>query len=156
MTSLRRLAFIALALALAPVSAAVAQPKPALVKDLEQPGRDKYQETQSHSCQDSYACYFFFAEVPAGKRLVVTWVSASYPTYDPVDSWGVLFPSDGSGVELYLGPLPSPSAGAFRIINTPVAMYVEAGSYPTVELLASGLFSAGANVTLVGYYISVP
>lgn len=154
MTAVRRLAL--LVLALVPVSAAFAQPKPAQVKDIDQPGRAKYQETLSHSCQDSSTCYFFFSAVPAGKRLVVTWVSANYVLNPSGDSWAVLFLDDASGVEVYLAPLPAPSAGTFRIINSPAMMYVEAGNSPSVELLSSTLFGSSAKVTLVGYYISVP
>ena len=144
-----------LAVAAFAATAALAQPKPALVQDIDQPGRAKYQESVSHSCQDSSTCYFYFSAVPAGKRLVVTWVSAIYELNASGDSQGILYPYDLSGVELYLLPSPNQWAGTSRTINSPVMMYVEAGSYPSLEILST-LFSGSAKVTLVGYYLSVP
>ncbi len=137
-------------------TAALAQPKPALVQDLDQPGRAKYQEANSHSCQDASTCYFFFSVVPAGKRLVVTWVNVNYGLSASGFSWGILFQSDASGVDLSLVPSPDQWADAVRTINSPVLMYVDAGYYPAIEILNGGLFSGAAKATLVGYYISVP
>ncbi len=136
---------------------ALAQPKPALVKDIDQPGRAKYQETQTHSCQGSSSnCYFFFSPVPAGKRLIVTWANAVYDLADSNSSYAILYLNETGGTELYLLPLPDPWAQTSRVINTPVMMYVEAGSSPAFQILTGSLFTSSPKVTLVGYYIAVP
>jgi len=146
-------------LALVPVSAALAQPKPALVKDIDQPARAKYQETISHptECNSASTCLFNFSAVPAGKRLVVTWVNAFYEMVGAgSDSWAVLFPADPSGIEIYLVPTPNQWASTLRTINSPAVMYVEAGISPSLQIAGLSLLNGGAKATLVGYLVSVP
>lgn len=143
-----------LAFTLFAVGSAFAQPKPALVKDIDQPGRTIYQETIVLNCSTS--CSGQFSAVPAGKRLVVTWVSAIYTlSTSGLVSYGSLARNDMSGVTVFLPPSPVPWAAPEMIINTPTLMYVDAGSSALLSI--SGVATVqSATATLVGYYISVP
>jgi len=152
-----------LAFAAFAATAALAQPKPALVKDVDQPARSMYQETASEtsSYTGQVTCQLSFATVPAGKRLVVQWINVFYP---------LLSTSGDSDVQLYsvLGVQPQataflfqpgPNAGAtgLRTVNAGVLMYVDAGAFPTMLIVAENTtFNGSVLATLSGYYVSVP
>lgn len=135
---------------------AFAQPKPALVKDVDQPARSPYQETkESPSCDGS--CVLQFSPVPAGKRLVLNWVNIGYIA-DSADSPGAasLTPGDASSTIFYFLPT-SQSSTALTVFNAPVTMYVNAGASPTLTVLATtSALAKSVTGTLVGYYVSVP
>ncbi len=156
-TLLRSSTFAAAAFA---AVSALAQPKPALVKDIDQAGRAKYQFTLTRTCHISIACTFDFPAVPTGKLLVVTWFNAFYQGVGAERSSPIftLFPNDTSGVSLNLQQPPYPSAVEKRALNTPILMYVDAGVAPRVEMNGLEFEStlSSVTVTIVGHYLSVP
>ncbi len=161
MTSLRRLAFVALALA--PASFAFAQPKPALVKDVDQPARSMYQETVAvtSSCIGQSTCELSFATVPAGKRLVVQWINVFYPLASTSgDSDVKLYSILGvqpQGTTFFFQPAPNAGTTGLRTVNGGVLMYVDAGAFPFVFVTAENTtFNGSVLATLSGYYVSVP
>ena len=142
---------------------AVAQTRAALVQNVDEPGRNPYQETQFTICGGPQNCNFTFAVVPSGKRLVLTHVSGF------VDVRGGTLPN--SNVEsnfggnqfatvFFAGTRGTVFAGATRIVyNSDVLAYFGPGEQPSGFY---GLFSTtdtflnAGSLTLTGYYINLP
>jgi hypothetical protein len=156
MTLARRLALVVLALA--PVSVALAQPKPALVQDRDEPGRAPYQEIIQQiaggfcngnvPCCTVNRCTFSSAAVPAGKRLVVTHVA-------------VRFRQTGASIPaafLNLVPLGvMQRTGNLVLLSMPVTVYFEADSSPKIDVFADSVelgefFSAA----VIGHFVTLP
>ncbi len=152
--------FVALVLAFvlgAPL--AFAQPKPALVRDADLPARDPVQfRGFINVCQTSAICFGDYPAltVPAGKRLVITQVYVRINAQNPGPG--------GTRVTL-TSSNPAPYVG-FTVMSGPVTnfsqtqpltYYVEAGSYPQIEFFAyDDRGNWDADVTLTGYWVSVP
>jgi hypothetical protein len=142
---------------------AVAQPKPALVKGIDDPGRDPYQQTllidvTLTTCgTNAVVCEFPFPVVPTGKRLVITHASVLFELNTTASPYARLSLRAGGAI-LWL-PVPqeqSPSSGIY-IVSTPVTFYAEPGYTPLMFLESSGA-STNRQLygTLTGYFISVP
>ena len=123
------------------------------------PASEPYQETihfnQSATTCTQFVCEADFPAVPAGKRLVVTFVSATYGlspggTLASVELGingsfsepSILLPAQRTGFDTYLA-------------SGPVTFYVDAGDEPTLEL--QGQFVQPASLTatasVVGYLV---
>lgn len=154
------IALLAAALALE----AVAQPKPALVKGIDDPGRDPYQESvttviDAVSCGAQFkTCVATFQPVPAGKRLVVTHATAFIPltASPPQTARAVLrVPT----IFLWLPVLqPTGPGSPVFISSSPVTFYAEAGISPTMHIeVSQGVDGTGQFIaTIAGYYLTVP
>jgi hypothetical protein len=131
------LAFVAALASLLP-AAAHAQ-KPALTQNIDEKGRTPYYASQYGTCSNpsNPACYITFPAVPAGYRLVVTYVSINYVA---ASSGGlnscVLYENiPGSGDAPYGNApyqvwLPAPTANGQNnyTYSNPLTVYVEAGA----------------------------
>lgn len=77
------LAALAVFISLATQGRAIAQVvRAALVRNQDKPGRNQYFETRSALCVNG-GCGIVFSPVPAGQRLVVTFVSAECCEFGP-------------------------------------------------------------------------
>lgn len=139
-------------------SFAHAQPKPALVQDHDEPGRNPFQvEVTGPDCDVQVICAVDLpAPVPANRRLVVTQLSVYVATSgaggNPVLAVLTQLPGFAQGVPTYV-----PGAGAGRTGTFAVRRYYEAGATPRVLLtLDSGTFNGPATVLLVGHYVVLP
>lgn len=157
MTLARRLALVLIALV--PASVALAQPKPALIQDRDVSARAPYQELAANAVDSSSSTTqsLLFPVVPAGKRLVITFVSLSLgPAVLAGDAgWTAL--SRLGGDKLLI--LPPPLLSSYdRVIAMPVTYYVEAGEQPAAILQSFGGWPDNGRVQalLVGYTISLP
>lgn len=142
---------------------ALAQVRAALVENVDEQGRNPYQETQFTICGGPQNCNFTFAVVPNGKRLVVTHVSGF------VDVKGGTLPNSnvqsnfgGSNFAtiFFAGTRGTVSASSTRIVyNSEVLGYFGPGEQPSGFY---GLFSttdsfvSAGSLTLAGYYINLP
>jgi hypothetical protein len=77
------IAAAAIALLIAAAQAASPPPPPTVVQNADEPGRNPYQDSQTfnQTTQDGctqFVCTLKFTPVPSGKRLVVTYASATY------------------------------------------------------------------------------
>ena len=123
------------------------------------PATQPYQETihfnQSATTCTQFVCLVDFPAVPAGKRLVVTYVSARY---------GLSPGGTGANVELGINGsfsepsilLPAQRTGFdTHLASGPVTFYVDAGDEPTLGL--NGQFvqpaSLTASASIVGYLV---
>lgn len=160
----RIIAFLSIAASASMFSPHVlAQAKPALVRDIDEPGRNPYQKSivlnqgAAAGCT-TIACFFVFDTVPAGKRLVITYVSAG---------WALASGGAGASAIMYLdGTNSGPTPYLVAPVNTgfnyyvsagPVTFYAEPGYTPTVvvggQFLATGITAV---VHLTGYFVSLP
>jgi hypothetical protein len=142
----------------------LAQVRAALVQNVDEPGRNPYQEAIFTTCSGTQNCNFGFSIVPPGKRLVVTHVNgfidvrnATLPNANLQSSLGG---SQYASVFL-TGVRNTVSAGSTRIVfNNEVLAYFGPGESPAGFY---GLFSttdswptnAGGLMTLTGYYINL-
>ena len=110
---------------------------------------EPYQATavvgDSTTCTDSQ-CHFTFPTVPAGKRLLITSVSAQLgPSYTPI----VL---EGNGVSYFV----TKTHPDLSYLTAPVSLYYEAGSTPTARVFAPDTTQhTSLLITLVGELVAV-
>ena len=138
------LALVALVITLGSESRAIAQVvRAVLVRNQDEPGRNPY--SQNVGCFGT-GCSVTFPPVPAGQRLVVTFVNA--------------FVANNEGPLLLLGGhgqdnryLLTAFNGAISVVNSPVLAYYEAGETPTLKCECSDAFLGS---TLSGYFIALP
>jgi hypothetical protein len=156
------LALMAVSFALLP-AVAHAQ-KPALVKNVDEPGRNPYQQSlsfnQSTQVCTNYLCTLWFNPVPAGYRLVVTHVSTRFRLADNSISPYATLGSDGnlSSHQIIL-PAPSSNGDNYYIASSPVTFYVEPGSSPTLFLSGNRVDTSGsylAQASIEGYLVAIP
>ena len=129
-----------------------------------EPGRSPYQQVTAFNpgdsdCPNASYCVVQFPAVPAGKRLVVTYVSAEFSLVGPV-----LNPSAGIGVNgnvfsSMVLPAREMTDGSNRFLSSgPVMYFVEAGQLPSVFCQGSNVKPTNSStyVSIVGYLVSVP
>jgi hypothetical protein len=144
-------------------TSAGAQPKPSLVQDRDEPGRNPWQQViqltqNTTTCGALLAlCSLTFDTVPAGKRLVVTHASVTFHT-DPSTANPLAYagPAQIPTFAVTL-PLPEARGGTRHVASGPVLFYVEAGSYP-YGIVQGFPLTDGASVAfaLSGYFVNVP
>lgn len=148
---------------LAPQSAS-AQTRAALVRNVDEPGRVPYSEDIVGTC-NAVNCFFTFATVPAGKRLVIEQVQglARSSSTSAVFSDAELLTSStvrpGFSVRnnfrmAILGLAGSSNVYNGWFFNSPTKAYVEAGSAPSLTMhqstAAAVIFS---QATISGYLV---
>lgn len=134
--------------------AAWAQPKPALVQDRDEPGRNPYQEEALGTCTGQAICSIELPAVPAGTRLVVSTVTIAMTTSGAggAPAICVLFGSAGFQLNFELG-----GTAAFRTLTQAITRYYEAGQVPTFLCgIGTGTFSTNGRVGIAGYLVAVP
>lgn len=150
------------ALSLFLAGAALAQPKPALVRDLDSPARGPVQVTMESNpdmCVPVAArCQFDFAEltVPAGKRLVITQVNAEYGALSAAPT-GFAVHLRASGGKAHLNfHAPGHPVYSGGVVIQPLTYFVEAGLYPIVTIYPDGdVGKPWGTVTLTGYWVDL-
>ncbi len=138
------LAAVAMVVTIGTERRAIAQVvRAALVRNQDEPGRNPY--SQNAGCFGS-GCSVSFPPVPAGQRLVVTFVNALV--------------GDNNGPVLLLGGhgqdnryLVTASNGAISVVNSPVLAYYDAGETPTLACECSDPLLVS---TLSGYFVALP
>jgi hypothetical protein len=165
-------------LATATAAAALAQTRPALVRNVDEPGRNPYQSFVSFNaslastdgryfCQqspDPPVCFVVFPAVPAGKRLVVEnltgWVAVQSPNFPCTVNIQTDSPTFGNLVSVPMILLPGDlGGGLFRYgANTTLSTYLEPGASPRVQVSVCtqpGSLKNG-QLTLSGYTVDLP
>ena len=158
------IAAAAIALQIAAAQAAPA-PSPTVVQNVDEPGRNPYQDSQTFNHTTQFGCTQFvctlkFKPVPAGQRLVVTYASAAYSLAPNGTEASVALAIDGDftssdAPQQFILTVP---IGGSRVVGAgPTVFYVEAGHQPSL-LLAGNTLATGltAQATVAGYLVSVP
>lgn len=142
---------------------ALAQVRPALVQNVDEQGRNTYQETQFTTCGGTQHCNFTFAVVPSGKRLVLKHVSGfadvvggTLPNSYVQSSFG----GNQYATIFFPGTRGTLNTSSTRIVyNSEVLGYFGPGEQPSGFFglfSTSDSFTGGASLTLTGYYINLP
>ena len=154
-SSLVRRAALA-AVAVLACSAASAQ-KAAIVQEAFGPGITPYQSNQLYNpsaaiCPNSFFCQIAFPPVPAGKRLVVTYASATYSvtqtgTEEIVSIGANLFDTLDLPAAVYVG--------TFRYVaSSPITYYFESGQTPYIFIGGSSVLTNNTgHASIVGYLV---
>lgn len=159
-------ALAACAFATLVATGALAQPKPALVKDADAPGLNPYHESVQldqdvSRCQVAPPsfnnCRFTLSAVPAGKRLVITYASISYFVSPGATFPEVLLTAPFRFVQLPLPTVQSSSLVDRLWVASPVTFYVEPGDAPAFLVRAFDILDGRmASMSLTGYYVNLP
>src|SRR3954454_4054241 len=109
----------------------LAQIKAALVQNVDEPGRNPYQESQFTVCGGPQNCNFQFAMIPAGKRLVLTllngWVDVRGGTL-PNSNVQSSFGGNSFATVFFPGTRGNVGGGSTRIVyNSDVLAYFGPG-----------------------------
>jgi hypothetical protein len=160
---------IAAALASLLPTAAHAQ-KPALVQNIDEKGRNPYQQgfqfnattsttvTGSTLCATN-SCFIFFKPVPAGYRLVVNQITFTYTAATPgADSTAALLTVTSTTAPVLgdISALPAPTFSGNRCdLSAPVTFYVEPGLIPTLEITNVLVNNTSAIVSITGYLVAL-
>jgi hypothetical protein len=134
--------------------------KAALVQNVDEPGRNPYQETKLLTCSaGSSFCSGDYGPVPVGKRLVVTNVSGRVELAVAGSGIQVDF-SNQNGLDIPLLAI-SQGPGGFgaerRVVNQTVMAYFEPGGTPAIFVQNNGVLPVGSpTFSITGYYITLP
>jgi hypothetical protein len=139
-------------------------PTVTLVQNVNEPGLNPYVHivnfNQSSAYCYNYACTVEFPVVPAGKRLVITYASASFALAGGNSTLAsVALTTNANDQNQVLLPAPALDGLArFYIAASPVTFYVNAGVRP--EMILGGQFmldngNNSAQVALTGYYVNL-
>jgi hypothetical protein len=129
---------------------------PLPVSSIDGPGRVPFMESVSSVCNElPYCSSAFTTPVPAGHRVVITYLSGSMrfatpPTYVAV-ALDATLPSS-----IVAFNVPVLNGAGVTYFGAPVTYYFDAGQIPSVNSYSNGTFVPGPpttalNVTLVGY-----
>jgi hypothetical protein len=136
---------------------------PLLVRDVDNPASQPFQKTTSTVQSGTNVSTLTLATVPAGKRLVIEFISASgqVPLGQHVESWGVLTvapPTGGAQHELLVTAQPPAVIGdALFRTSQQVRLYADPGtSVQTIIRRNSGAGSATFLMTVSGHLVDVP
>ncbi len=139
------LAAVALVVTLGTESRAIAQAvRAALVQNVDEPGRNPYSE--NGGCFGT-GCNATFSPVPAGKRLVVTFVNGGFGDNNTIFA---VLAGHGADVRIFA----TTPVGAVSVFNVPTAAYYDAGEKPILG--CEGCSASFASGTLSGYYVNLP
>lgn len=154
---------LALVAGLVVSATALAQPKPALTRNLDEPGRNPYVESKQiaasvANCGTLTSCTFEFATVPADKRLVITYASVTFMLTGGGTVPEAALSAAGTGfIQLPLPTVPHAGTNDRWATASPVTFYVEPGAAPRIIVrgfdLADGFL---VTMALSGYYVSLP
>jgi hypothetical protein len=129
--------------------------KPALTKSIDEPGRSPYFSSSSQYSPTDGEYLMSFKPVPAGFRLVITYVSVFYT---PATNSGhldnlVALRQSSNFADFVCMPAPS-SIGTSSVTSAPITFYVEPGStlYITVHNSSHGNSIFG---TITGYLVAL-
>lgn len=155
--SLALTAFAALTFAFAP--AIVHAQKPALTKSVDEPGRVPYNSSLSLQSCSNGGCSVYFAPVPPGYRLVITYVSVLVASSTPVSGY-ISLTTTAAGTtntpeEMYLPvPVPTGPNSGISIVSAPISFYAEPGSAPFI-FVSTYLSQGSVTASLTGYLVAL-
>lgn len=124
------LAVCLLALSLSP---ALAQ-KAIITQDVDQPGRNPYQEAQLTNCNAAGDCPLTYGAVPSGRRRVIEWVNCEADVVPGAALIGINLGYQAPTLARAALPFtPIPSMPSRLIANAGVLMYFNAGDQPRID-----------------------
>ncbi len=134
----------------------LAQVRAALVKNIDERGRNPYIQNVTCYSASANTCTVFLPAVPAGMRLVVEHLNVSMDT--PTALISVDISGNGTIMFPFMQKMSSDSAGnSIYVANQPFLSYYEAGQTPEVSMFAAagGFTFVSGNVTFTGYLVNL-
>lgn len=139
---------------------ASAQVRAALTKNVDEPGRMPFQASAlfaPSACSFNsvlYFCSVSFPAVPAGKRLIIDYVTHFVALAAPGSPDSLRFQDRNNGNLFWVQPTYTPRAltPSHFFLDRPVHVYYEAGDTPKV-LMAITQQLAASEITVSGYFI---
>lgn len=140
----------------------IAAVKAALVQNIDEPGRNAFQQGGFSFCPGAKTCDVLFTAVPAGKRLVITNISGLMVSFSgPGRHLAIL--NRGHNAQVFLPTVYQGTLGGADTydFDRTVLTYYEAGESPVITLIADSTFSndfpnTQEECTIFGYYINLP
>jgi hypothetical protein len=127
---------------------------PVVVRDADNPARQIYQRSLQSSQSNVTSWFVVFDAVPAGKRLVVEFISVEVDV--PVGQNAIRVTLDRQDRSVHRFPLSLQGSGLF-VAAQQMRMYFEAGESPRVAAFKDSFSGAiFLDATITGYYIDVP
>ena len=129
------------------------------IRNVDEPGRNPYQKTVRLSCSvGGGPCIAEFPVVPAGKRLVIQSVSASFST-TAYPSMTSAYLSSYEGYVVHSLPTIYQGGNTYSgyqfSVNQTVQHYYEAGQLPRLQIFTTGSYLGQALFTISGYMVSL-
>jgi hypothetical protein len=129
-----------------------------------EPGRSPYQQFGGFNpgpanCPNEFFCVVTFAPVPAGKRLVVTYVSAGFSLTGDATEASAAVGTNGEVGNVLGVPATLISAKFNRFLaSSAIMFFVEAGQSPSVFIEGQTVTPSdnSVSIALVGYLVPVP
>jgi hypothetical protein len=135
---------------------ALAQARPAVVKNIDERGRTPYGQTASCSTPGSTVCTAIFPVVPANKRVVIEHVSGYVRTAANLLYLAVL---DGNNPLLHFIFFQvqgsDQSNNSIYIANQPTLTYFEAGQTPNFVVNLKSSAAITTQLTITGYLVDL-
>jgi hypothetical protein len=125
--------------------------KSALVKNIDEPGRAPY--SSFATCIGANTCTMSFPMVPANKRLVVQFLSASLNNPNPVSNDVFLFLT--SVGKNYARLVAVGIDGENWAASQPMTAYIDAGAIPQLNAVLTGAIGLSASGILTGYLVDL-
>jgi hypothetical protein len=132
----------------------MAQVRAALIKNIDEKGRNPYIQHVFSSCSGtSGLCDLTYPVVPAGKRLVIERVSANIGSDAGINGTFLLLPNGGA----FALPGRTTSLPSLFAVNEGVLAYYDAGQSPVFRIAISGTtpFLAPADAVIAGYMVDL-
>ena len=131
--------------------------KAALVQDVFGPGVTPYQSNQLYNpsasiCPNNFYCQIAFPAVPAGKRLVVTYASATYSLNAGATEAIVEI---GNGLFSTMDLPGAMNVGNLRYVASgPITYYFEQGETPYIFITGSSVITSNTgHASIIGYLV---
>jgi hypothetical protein len=133
------------------------------VQNVNEPGLNPYQHfvtfNQSSAYCYNFACTVELPAVPEGRRLVITYASASFALQSGGTLANVALASSANQNDRLMLPAPAlDGLGRFYLSSSPVTFYVDEGYHPLMILGGQYMLANGENtaqVSVVGYLVSL-
>jgi hypothetical protein len=132
---------------------ALAQARAALIKNIDEKGRNPYIQSGFLSCAAGTGlCDLFFPAVPSGKRLVIEQVSANINTSATPNATFLVV---SGGTYFTLAPSGS-AASTFFAVNARVLAFYESGQTPVYRVaMPSSSPGVAIGATVAGYLVDL-
>lgn len=149
---------LSLAVGAALASSVSAQPRPALVQDRDQAGRNFYTALASCSTPTFQFCAVTFPTVAAGKRLIITHVSGLNLMPAPNTITSTDLRTQGGTIQVWLPVFANPGSSTTYnyTINSDVFAKFDAGEAPQFITFTNSSATFQMVVTVSGYTVDIP
>ena len=133
----------------------MAQIRAALIKNIDEKGRNPYQQSGATDCTGLGLCDLAFPAVPAGKRLVVEHVSGNFNP-NPGAAMNAIFLEGAGGFAVFSFPGSSMATPQLVAVNQPVLAYFESGQTPFIRVAWNSTANTGAfSAVITGYLVDL-